>query len=222
MGTGVRRATARGVVLGLVTTVSLVGCGVKAGTSPGPDQLADGAPAAPTPAEAGKLSPADLQGRWWSWAATESWETNPVADDDGRDCGRNQPEDVWFLAGTFGGHAERMCTVPAGRPIALPVVNMLGGAEDCGAFMAYAEGTMKLDGAEVDMDRYAYTNVTVTASAGNPLTTEGGTFPSGACGLWAQLPPLEPGEHSLRLAGSSGDFSVSVVYSLTAEGAPKA
>jgi hypothetical protein len=47
-----------------------------------------------------------------------------------------------------------------------------------------------------------------------------GTFHSGACGLWAQLPPLEPGKHSLRLAGSSGDFLVSAVYRLTVEAGP--
>ncbi|MFM9612652.1 hypothetical protein [Streptomyces niveiscabiei] len=47
---------------------------------------------------------------------------------------RGQPKDVWFLAGTFGGQADRMCEVPEGRPIAVPVVNLVGDDQDCAAF----------------------------------------------------------------------------------------
>ncbi|WP_319315084.1 hypothetical protein [Streptomyces sp. TX20-6-3] len=30
---------------------------------------------------------------------------------DGRACGRDQPLDVWFLAGTFGGQVQHACEV---------------------------------------------------------------------------------------------------------------
>lgn len=212
------RSVLRRAVLGAVAAVVLAGCGTKTDVSPQmPESPVSPGAASGAPSATEQLPPAELQGRWWSWAATEPWATNPVADKDGSDCTRNQPSDVWFLAGTFGGHVRRTCTVPPGTPLAFPLVNRLGGPDQCRAFMATAEGSAKLDGVEIDVARYAYTDVTMTASAENPVTTDGGTFLSGACGLWAQVPPLNPGKHSVSLTGRSGGFTVSVDYSLTVE-----
>jgi hypothetical protein len=55
-----------------------------------------------------------IQQRWWSWAVAEETATNPVVDRSGADCARNQPDDLWFLAGTFGVAVRRTCSVPAG------------------------------------------------------------------------------------------------------------
>jgi len=55
---------------------------------------------------------------------SEPEETNPVSDAGGGACAVNQADDVWFLAGTFGTKAERSCPVPAGVPVAFPVVNL--------------------------------------------------------------------------------------------------
>jgi len=186
--------------LGVMALVSAVGCG------PGPST-----------AEQPVSGSAELQGTWWTWAASEPEETNPVADDDGSACGRNQPEDVWFLAGTFGGEAERECTVPEGRPIAFPLVNYFGDAQDCTAFMDDAEGTALLDGSPVEPEVHEGESITVRGLEGNAVTGARERFTTTGCGLWVQLPALGLGQHILKIAGRSGDFSVGVEYRLTVE-----
>ncbi|WP_328872432.1 signal protein [Streptomyces sp. NBC_00287] len=164
--------------------------------------------------DAARLASGDLQSRWWTWAATEPEETNPVADEDGSACAVNQADDVWFLAGTFGTKAERSCPVPAGVPIAFPVVNRIGAEADCVDFMRTAEGSVVLDGEAVEADRYSGETVTVTGAEGNPVTGEAGTFSATGCGLWVQMAALPPGKHTLEIRGRSGDFATEVDYSL--------
>ncbi|MGW7582213.1 signal protein [Kitasatospora sp. NPDC054768] len=161
-----------------------------------------------------KLNAAELQGRWWSWAASSSSDSNPVSDPDGHLCARGQKGGVWFLAGTFGGAVTRSCTVPAARPVAFPLVNLFGETDDCNAFMATAQGSAVLDGQALEPDRYEATAVQISAVAGNPLTRDGGRFRTQACGLWVQVEPLAPGNHTLSIRGSSGSFAVSVDYKL--------
>lgn len=163
------------------------------------------------------LSSKEMQGRWWTWAASEPLKTNPVADKDGGLCARNQPDDVWFLAGTFGGKVKRSCTVPDDLPIAFPLVNKIGTDEQCEAFMDVAEGSATLDGEDLVSDTYRGELVEVDGAASNPLTGKAGRLTDTACGLWVQIPPLEPGPHSLRIRGKAADFSVEVGYSLTVE-----
>ncbi|MFJ2935380.1 signal protein [Streptomyces sp. NPDC087219] len=134
---------------------------------------------------------------------------------DGRACGRNQPRDVWFLAGTFGGQVERACEVPGGRPIAVPVVNTFGDRWHCSAFMRGARGTVLLDDEVVEPETYEHDPITVRGARDNPLTGEEGSFAATGCGLWVQLPPFAPGKHSLKIRGRSGDFSTGVDYTLT-------
>ncbi|NEC17615.1 signal protein [Streptomyces parvus] len=160
-------------------------------------------------------SSAALQGRWWSWAASEPDGTNPVVDRDGSLCGRNQPRDVWFLAGTFGGQVKRDCRVPHGRPIALPVINSFGDRERCADFMGDARGTVVLDGEPVEPEVHEGDAIVVEGAPGNPVTGEEGTFTATGCGLWVQIPSLAPGTHSLAIRGQSGGFSVGVDYALT-------
>ncbi|MFJ6611385.1 signal protein [Streptomyces sp. NPDC091289] len=189
-----------------LVSVSVVGCG--------PDQ---GRSTAAEPASASPSASAALQGAWWTWAASEPVATNPVADDDGSACDRNQPEDVWFLAGTFGGEVERRCTVPEGRPIAFPLVNTFGEGQDCAAFMRDAEGTALLDGRPVEPEVYTGESITVRGREGNAVTGEAERFTTTGCGLWVQLPAPGPGQHILKISGRSGDFAVGVQYTLTIE-----
>lgn len=164
--------------------------------------------------EAAPLSSRELQGRWWTWAASEPEATNPVADEDGGDCARNQPDDVWFLAGTFGTRAERMCPVPAGVLLAFPLVNLVGTEESCADFMGTAEGSAVLDGKPVEAETYRGDAITARGVDGNPVTGDGGAFTGTGCGMWVRLDALSPGNHTLKIRGSSGDFSTGVDYSL--------
>lgn len=208
------------VGLTAITLAGSVGCGTAAtGVTEKAIEPASGAPsskASPTRADP-RLSSRDLQARWWSWAAREPEETNPVVDRDGSECGRNQPGDVWFLAGTFGTQESRACTVPEGLPVVFPLVNQVGSTEDCAAFMRTAEGSAELDGEWVEPDVHPAEPITVKGTADNPVTGWNGTVLIEGCGLWVQLPPLKPGPHSLKIRGQSGDFSVGVDYSLAVE-----
>lgn len=158
----------------------------------------------------------ELAGAWWNWAAIEPDSTNPVVDETGEDCARNQPDDVWFLAGNFGGETIRECAVPADRPIFLPVLNELcGPGEGCEASLDDAELQGTLDGeplAIVEIDTEPFT---LKSSPGNTVTGEGGESEAVAAGWWARAGPLDPGTHDLKFSGRSPDgFELEVTYAL--------
>jgi hypothetical protein len=60
---------------------------------------------------------------WWRWALKFPTATNPIAQDGNVDCSAGQEGKVWFLAGTFGGPAERTCTIKKGKAIFFPLLN---------------------------------------------------------------------------------------------------
>ncbi|MGY1544502.1 signal protein [Streptomyces sp. MN6] len=184
-----------------VVLAALVGCGARA---------TDGE---------GRLSSEELQSRWWTWASSEPEPTNPVADQDGSACGRNQPQDVWFLAGTFGTQVERACSIPDGVPLAFPLVNTIGSSADCEAFMKTAEGSAVLDGEKVDADAHQAETIEIRSAPGNPVTGTDGVYTATGCGLWVQLSALEAGEHTLKIRGQADGFSVGVDYTLTVDAA---
>ncbi|MFE3742242.1 signal protein [Streptomyces sp. NPDC059134] len=193
-----------GAGLTAVLLAALAGCGTRPAQEAGE-------------ARNDRLSSGTLQSRWWTWASTEPEPTNPVADQNGGSCERNQPEDVWFLAGTFGTYTERTCTVPGGVPVAFPLLNRLGEPADCAGFMRTAEGSAVLDGEKIAPDIYRGEPVEVRSVVGNPVTGTSGHFTTIACGLWVQLPPLTTGSHTLTIRGRSGDFATGVDYALTVE-----
>jgi hypothetical protein len=63
---------------------------------------------------------------WWQWAFSIPAANNPVADPTGQYAAVGQPDGpVWFLAGTFGGSAERTVTIPGGKYLFFPIVNQI-------------------------------------------------------------------------------------------------
>ena len=61
----------------------------------------------------------ELASKWTNWLTTEPIATNPAFDPDGSLCDLNQDGDVWFLASTFEGVANRTCEIPSGKAIFL-------------------------------------------------------------------------------------------------------
>lgn len=179
----------------------LAGCNGPAG--------ADGAPSVAASTQR------SIQARWWEWAAAEPLGTNPVSDGTGEDCDRNQPDDVWFLAGTFGGSAQRRCTVPLGVALVAPAIDFVGGDQAaCTAFMADATGTIEVDGTALSLDRIDGEPITFITRQGNPVTETSGRTRGIGCGLWARINPPSAGEHTVRIHGESGSFVVDAEYTL--------
>ncbi|MFJ4853283.1 hypothetical protein [Streptomyces sp. NPDC088730] len=81
---------------------------------------------------------------------------------------------------------------------------------------------MALDGKPVKPETYEGDSIMVEGVQDNQVTAEEGRFTGTGCGLWAQLPSLAPGAHSLKVHGQSGDFSVDVDYVLTVAAAASA
>ncbi|HEY9475443.1 MAG TPA: hypothetical protein VIS06_16545 [Mycobacteriales bacterium] len=205
-----------------VAAIVLSGCG-SGGTDAAPNAAsgatANSTTAGSTPSPAPRLGSAELQSRWWTWAASAPEESNPVADLTGEHCADNQASDVWFVAGTFGGTARRTCAIPAGMPIAGPVLNFTAqDAEGCDQMLATAQGEATVDGKPVRPDRLDPVAIAFDAVEGNPVVNDAGSFQSYGCGLWLWIPPLSTGEHELTVRGSSGGFSLDVTYQLTVAG----
>ncbi len=145
----------------------------------------------------------------------EPARSNPVVDQTGEFCTRNQPGDVWFLAGTFRGEASRTCLMPAGRPIVLPVINFyFRKPRDCRDLMETADGTAKLNDTFLTVERIDYERIIFKAPEGNVLGVTRGRKRVIACGLWVRIEPLPAGRHELQIRGESADFETSVDYVL--------
>ena len=195
--------------------------------------------------------------KWWTWAFEINADENPITDPDGRYAHIGQATEgtdkkVWFLAGTFGGHADRSITIPKDRALFVAMVN--GGWFHCVGEQR-SEQEMRGDLAW-QADRYCQTTCTLD---GEPITfstvmvrtqsplysfTVPDDFVLGftcepdfeppvpgtvlennlAVGMWAMIPPLEPGEHVLEIHGGVCDprsgrlwFETSVTNHLTIE-----
>lgn len=154
-----------------------------------------------------------MQERWWTWAASEAKETNPIADASGEFCSRNQPADVWFFANTFGGEARRQCLVPAGLSIVVPLVNLRSDRPaDCAEFMGSATGGAELDAKPVAARRIDGEPITITGTPGNAITETDAPVAATACGMWVQIPPPAVGQHELTISGRAKDLDVTVHY----------
>src|SRR6266487_6405773 len=65
-----------------------------------------------------------LATRWWQWAFETPASENPLTDTTGQFAAVNQRGRVWFLAGNPGGTTVRTITVPSGKALFFPIVNV--------------------------------------------------------------------------------------------------
>ena len=165
--------------------------------------------------------------------------TNPGLDSTGANCGQGQVDDVWFLAGTFGGTAPvtRSCTVPAGKPIFFPVINasnfkpfgnetILDLRAGAGAIVdSVTSRFCSVDGVPCDSYRVRSPAFTYKAPARALLppgwaSVGGQSDPIVSDGYWTLLTPLSPGRYTIRFGGSAtapSSFSTDVTYILTVQ-----
>ena len=183
----------------------------------------------PQPADAPALpyapsSPEGLAARWVRWVAASGPLANPVEDETGKYAALNQPDDVWFLAGTHGKPMTRTCVVPLGRDLFLPIFNMWffpsdGPPEEVPGFpewRARCSGSLVVDGVALDPEVISTPVPFIVAGARlNGVTARKKPMPTTVWGLWKRIPALDPGEHWLRAVGTDGDaFTVDVTYRL--------
>ncbi len=217
------------VVLAIGLAAPAVGAGTLGAKNPGVFPITD----APYGQTYGEWAAA-----WWQWALAQV--VPPMLDETGEQCGDGQSGPVWFLAGTFGGHAERSCTVPADKAIFFPIMNTLWWpeagetVEEVRALAAADMDAVTKLSCTIDdkdlKDLFSYRaqdpyadGFCVTFPEGNVLG-----FPAGdLCtvvtdGYWIMLRPLSPGQHTIRFKGrsgppSAGGFELDVIYHLTVE-----
>lgn len=174
---------------------------------------------------------------WWQWLLSIPASENPLNAVDGEvDCTLGQSGPVWFLAGAAPGTtAVRSCTVPRGKALFFPAVN-LAFTYSPGETLNVVEKRAILDGVLNDTEpgfladfgfpgsRVCEVGITLNGeptlysvptarvqSPAFPLVASDEpvlNFPPGPVddeavsdGFWALLPPLSPGEHTLRISG---------------------
>ena len=96
----------------------------------------------------------EWQAEWWKWAASFPRGSTPMTDPDGRFAAQSQSGHVWFLAGFESGGLPgaptpetitRTCTVPAGKALFFPVVEMFGFVDPWMYNPEYVPGTPHLE-----------------------------------------------------------------------------
>ncbi len=174
----------------------------------------------PAPLPYNEDSAEGLAARWVRWAASIGVDESPIADTTGAHAGLRQPDDVWFLAGTFGGTVERHCTIPAGRRIFLPAFNMwqypAHRAEPID--LPHAYGELSVDGTPVPLDTVTTgAPFTVSGVRNNPVTGGTRTVTATVWGMWKLLDGLPPGDHTIVISGGDGEgFDIAATYQIVA------
>ena len=157
-------------------------------------------------------SPEGLAARWLRWLASDT--TDPVRDPTGQLAYRNQPADVFFLAGTYGGAVTRECSVPVGRPLFFPVVNTWANIGSIRARKPSAWAAV--DGVDHPVvEIITGRSFAVAGPWGNPVNGMRWPTQMKIWGLWSHVPPLPPGRHLIQFQGQDGNFGVAATYHLT-------
>jgi hypothetical protein len=183
--------------------------------------------------------------KWWQWTYSLPVDQNPSFDEGGNctNGANGQFGPVWFLTGVINisGTAERTCTVPAGKALFFPILNVecatLEGNGSTEAelrtctsgFMSFVTNVeAEIDGVPIqNSDNYRTSSPLFTYGPlpdNNILQLFGYTAPAGATslsvgdGFYLMLAPLSVGKHTLHYTGTFGDpinFTLDITYNLT-------
>jgi hypothetical protein len=152
--------------------------------------------------------------KWWNWTSSIPATQHPRDDYTPEKCQVNQQGPVWFLADQLGGREERICTIPEGKSIFIPL--LVGECENSipelktddalrrcasegneyGVIEATVDG-VKLKNLEQYRTQSGFFNVTIVK--GNIYESPTGTFRAFADGFFVFLEPLPPGKHDVHL-----------------------
>jgi hypothetical protein len=182
-------------------------------------------------------SDSELAGDWYNWLVQFGAASNPIFESGTVDCARGQKGQIWFLAGNFGGVSHRTCTIPNGKALFFPLINILFWVPEDGATVdevrkkanAGINPTSVLQ-VQIDdvaiVDPFAYRAQSPPGGFAlnfGPLLSDFGfeplpdpRKPAVADGYWILVPPLHKGEHKIHFhSANSGGFDLDVTYILT-------
>lgn len=170
----------------------------------------------------------ELSAGWWQWQEANYPDFNFGVDV--VDCSKGQSGPVWYLGGTGGGSAERVCDAPikGHKHLMFPLINanMYNPDGFCEAatgdpYCTVEEKRAILDGilsedpagifnstacvlqAEVDGAPAVYSaQIVRTQSPPHQYATDSESV---ADGIWVVLPPLPSGEHAIHFTGGICD-----------------
>ena len=174
-------------------------------------------------------------GEWWRWAMAIPSASNPIFDADGSFCNVGQSGPVWFLAGTGGGSVNRSCSIPPGKAVFFPIIDILAdypcppefGFEPAPGqsledfLTGFARFLIDLvDDPAVEVDGVALENVTAYRGASGVITFTGdpsltstfdpcitGSQQVGASdGYFVMLAPLSRGTHTVHFSARIDEF----------------
>ena len=168
---------------------------------------------------------------WWQWILSIPKDQNPGT---GHNVSLNQSdENVFFLAGSFGGFIEHYVVVPSGKALLFPIINFTTSYAEDPHFKS-EEDMIKV--AKKDMDDITKKEVTfndvslgdleqcrvfsgpfdVTYPADNVFNALPGFTRAVSDGYWLFLHPLPNGIYKIHTLGacSSGRTKVDVTYHL--------
>ena len=175
---------------------------------------------------------------WWQWAFSVPASVNPLLDETGVNCGQGQSGKVFYLGGVFNasGTAARTCTVPDGKALFFPIINVESDNQICldpdttfsvKELRANAKALMDqvtdlhatVDGVAIPLGRFRVTspkfNLTLPADSigcGEPAGTYG---PAVGDGWYLMVKPLSDGVHTISFAGGiPGVFTLDISYTL--------
>jgi hypothetical protein len=161
---------------------------------------------------------------WWQWAVASPSDKNPMTDTSGKICQEGQGGPAWFLAGTMGGAANRVCSVPSDKAIVFPVQtaecssaeypqyktepDLLRCAKD--QIDKVSSLDVVIDGKKVpDLRKYRAQSPLfgLTLPNNNVFGKSAGPTKAVSDGYWLILSPLSPGSHDIRFSGTMVDFT---------------
>jgi len=173
------------------------------------------------------------------WAIHAPTPVNPLADTTGEHCAVGQQGHVWFLAGSLNTDTPvvRHCTIPAGRALFFPVVNIVRigfpddppiTADEIGAAIdpLIAEATGRdvlVNGVAIpDLPRYLVTFPLFSAKApADNIVGYPGKAVFSPCldeGFYVMLTPLARGSHTIVIRGTSAFGTQDVTHFLDVRG----
>ncbi len=175
--------------------------------------------------------------KWWQWVLSFPKRDNPGYDKTGEKILANQNfVDLLFLAGTYGGLAERAICIPSGKALLLPVINYVTSYSENPSLKSEEElfsdarsnindilnKEASIDGVILeDLNKYRVTSgiFCVVYPEENIYGIKPGQTKAVSDGYWLFLRPMTCGKHYIDTYGSclAGRVKIEVKYNITVQ-----